>query len=72
MAWAVVLDEVVLAFLSLLGGDLTRLILDTARETKLYKPKDHFKLARVLEGKKFQSVLKGQIDLFNLAAEDDK
>jgi ABC-type branched-subunit amino acid transport system substrate-binding protein len=38
----------------MLAHDLTRLILDTARETNLYKPKDHFKLARALEGKTFQ------------------
>ena len=38
----------------MLAHDLTRLILDTARETKLYKRRDHFKLAKVLEGKKFQ------------------
>ncbi len=37
-----------------MAHDLTRLILDTARETKLYKPKDHFKLAKALEGRKFQ------------------
>ncbi len=37
-----------------LAHDLTRFILDAARETKLYKRKDHFKLARVLEGRKFQ------------------
>ena len=38
----------------MLAHDLTRLILDTARETKLYKRKDHFKLARALEGKTFK------------------
>lgn len=37
-----------------LAHDLTRLILDTAKETKLYLPKDHFKLAKALEGRKFQ------------------
>lgn len=37
-----------------LAHDLTRLILDTAKETKLYQPKDHFKLAKALEGRKFQ------------------
>lgn len=37
-----------------LAHDLTRLILDTARETKLYQPRDHMKLAKALEGRKFQ------------------
>ncbi len=37
-----------------MAHDLTRLILDTARETKFYQPKDHFKLAKALEGRKFQ------------------
>ena len=36
-----------------LAHDLTRVILDTAKETKLYKPKDHFKLAKALEGRTF-------------------
>ncbi len=38
----------------MLAHDLTRLILEAARETKLYKRKDHFKLAKVLEGRSFQ------------------
>ena len=37
-----------------MAHDLTRLIVDTARETKFYKPRDHFKLAKALEGRKFQ------------------
>ncbi len=37
-----------------MAHDLTRVILDTARETKLYKREDHFKLARAVEGRRFQ------------------